>query len=440
MANLTTDTQIKKAIKDSDPAKTVYYGIGGYRGLRIRIRGDYVEFQHRYTHPYTGKRVQLTLGDYNKGYTLEHARQAHRENVALLAQSIDPLENDEKERQKEVTERLNTLQYFINEWKENQQAKNLTKKSLENYAYWLAPIEKQLGKMKVTDITSSVVIRFIKGIQRTHPAKGVKVKGVLKSILQIAKIHQVIDYNPASDLQGTLKPHQTTHHPAITDPAEFAKLLTDIDNMKHGGRYTKEVLQLLALTFARIGDICGMKWADIDTKAKTWTFEPQKAGRREDMVASLVIPLAPQTLAIIESLRPITGHTDFVFYNKGNNRLFYVDKRAVNLALNSPKMNGAGIGKNYCGRGYMDVHSPHGFRASAKTMLMERLGYGELITELQLGHQMLNQYGRAYSRMEMIDQRRAMMNDWANYLDQLRAGKIDNMIYLNAVKAKAMNE
>ena len=69
-------------------------------------------------------------------------------------------------------------------------------------------------------------------------------------------------------------------------------------------------------------------------------------------------------------------------------------------------------------------------------MLMERLGYDELITELQLGHRMVNSYGRAYSRMDMISQRTQMMNDWANYLDQLKAGKIDNVIYLDEAKAK----
>ena len=75
-------------------------------------------------------------------------------------------------------------------------------------------------------------------------------------------------------------------------------------------------------------------------------------------------------------------------------------------------------------------------------MLMERLGYDELITELQLGHRMVNSYGRAYSRMDMISQRTQMMNDWANYLDQLKAGKVDNVIYLDKVKTnqQAINE
>ena len=316
MAGLKTDTQIKKALANSDHGKTEYYAIDGYTGLRIRLRNGRAEFQHRYTHPYTKARKQLTLGIY-PAFTLEQARQAHRDNLALLAQNIDPLEHKEDERLKEVTDRKNTLQYFIDEWREIQKDKKLSKKSIENYGYWLIPIETQLGKMKVTDIKSSTVISFIKNIQKTHPAKGVKVKGLLKAILQIAKIHQVIEHNPASDLQGTLKPHKVGHHPALTTPIELGQLLNDIDNMKHGGRYAKELLQLIALTFARIGDVSSMKWSDIDFKAKTWTFEPQKAGKRGDMVASLVVPLAPQTIAILKQLHAITGNETYVFHNSG---------------------------------------------------------------------------------------------------------------------------
>ena len=75
-------------------------------------------------------------------------------------------------------------------------------------------------------------------------------------------------------------------------------------------------------------------------------------------------------------------------------------------------------------------------------MLMERLGYDELITELQLGHRMVNSYGRAYSRMDMINQRAQMLNDWANYLDQLKAGKVDNILFVdfNNAKQQAVNE
>lgn len=436
MAGLKTVTQIDKAIKET--AKTAPYSIAGYSGLFLSVEVSKATgkkkavFKHRYSHPViTGKRPTITLGTY-PAFTLEQARQIYNDNLALLAMNIDPIEHKESEKQKDIASRKNTVQYFIDEWQAIQQQKNLAPKSVKNYAEWLKPIQNQLGKMRVTDIKPSMVIRFIKDIQKTHPAKGVEVKKLLKSILQIAKANGIIEYNPASDLQGTLTPHKKKHHPAITDPAEFAKLLNEIDSLPADNTHRKEILQLLALTFARVGDICSMKWADINLLARQWEFRPQKAGGRVDM-SDLITPLPLHAVAILERMQGITGGYEYVFYNGRRKQEKYTHQQEINKALNSPAMND--------GKGYQDIHSPHGFRATAKTMLMERLGYDELITELQLGHRMLNSYGRAYSRMDMLTQRKAMMTDWANYLDDLRAGKIDNVIHFTTAKqGKAVNK
>ena len=430
-----TDSQIKKAIKET--TTTTAYPIAGYKGLEINVRikakGQPVaDFRHRYTHPITGKRPYMTLGTY-PAFTLEQARQAYNDNLALLGRDIDPIEHRQAEKQKEVTDRQNTLQHFIDEWWQIQLDKKIAPPTLEKLSYTSKPIAEKLGQSRVTDIKPSDVIRFIKDIQKTHPAKGLEVKNILKSILQIAKASGVIEYNPASDLQGTLKPHKRTHRPAITTPADFGKLLNDIDSLADSPLFLKEILQLLPLTFVRINDLCAMKWADINLFTKQWEFRPQKAGGRDDMT-DLIVPLAPQAIAILESMKAKTGGYDYVFYNGRRKLASYTNRQEVNKLLNSPAMNN--------GKGYANIHSPHGFRASAKTMLMERLGYDELITELQLGHRMMNSYGRAYSRMDMLEQRRAMLTDWANYLDQLKAGKIDNVIYLDKAKAKqqAVNE
>lgn len=432
---LKTDSQIKKAIKDT--TKTTAYPIAGYSGLEINIRVNakgqpVADFRHRYTHPITGKRPYMTLGSY-PAFTLEQARQAYNDNLALLGRDIDPIEHRQAEKQKELADRQNTLQYFIDEWWQNQQDKKVAPQTLQKLSHLVKPISEQLGQSRVTDIKPSDVIRFIKGIQKTHPAKGLEVRTILKNILQVAKANGIIEYNPASDLQGTLKPHKQSHRPAITTPAEYAKLLNDIDSLADSPIFQKEILQLLALTFARIGDICAMKWSDVNLFTKQWEFRPQKAGNRDDMT-DLITPLAPQAIAILESMKAKTGGHEYVFYNPRRKEHKHTHKQAINKVLNSTAMNDS--------KGYKDIHSPHGFRASAKTMLMERLGYDELITELQLGHRMVNSYGRAYSRMDMLDQRRAMLTDWANYLDDLRAGKIDNVIYLDKAKAKrqAVNE
>ena len=432
--DLTTDTQIKRAIKDTIKAgKTISYPIAGYKGLEIRIRPHKdspdatADFRHRYTHPITSKRPYMTLGQY-PALSLADARQYHNDNMQLLAKDIDPIEHRADAKQKDITDRQNTLNHFINEWLEIQNSKNLSKSSIRRHRDVTKVIAKQLGHMKVTDISPSIVIKFIKDIQKTYSYKGLQVKTILKSILQIAKAHMIIEYNPASDLGGTLINHKVKHHAALTDPKEFAELLKDIDRLDDASQlHNKRVLQLLALTFVRVGDMCAMRWADINWFKKQWELKPQKAGNRADMVASIVIPLAPQAIAILEQMKPLTGDSEYVFHNTRRKKEPYHDTLAINKILNSDLMNN--------GQGYKDIHSPHGFRSSAKTMLMERLGYDELITELALGHRMLNAYGTAYNRMAGLEQRADMMTAWANYLDDIKAGKFDNVIRADFKKA-----
>ena len=429
------DSQIPKAIREAIQAgKTTIYPIAGYKGLELRVRPHKdspdatADFRHRYTHPITGKRPYMTLGQY-PALSLADARQYHSDNMQLLAKGIDPIEHRESEKQKQINNRKNTLNHFINEWLDIQDSKNLSSGSIKNNEKALRPIIKHLGHMKVTDITPSVVIKFITDIQKKHTYTGLRVRTVLKSILQIAKAHMIIEYNPASDLQGTLKNHKVKHRPALSnDISAFAKLLNHIDQLDNTSQlYNKSILQLLALTFVRIGDACAMQWADIDLNAKQWHLEPQKGKGRGDMVDSIIIPLAPQAIAILERMQPLTGGYDYVFYNSRRKAAPYHHQQQVNKVLNSDLMNN--------GKGYKGIHTPHGFRASAKTMLMERLGYDELITELALGHAMLNKYGKAYNRMTAIDDRTRMMTKWANYLDAIKAGRFDNVIHADFKKA-----
>lgn len=425
--NITRDAQIRQAIKEAkELGKRISYPVTGFKGLEVQVRLNkglepIADFRHRYTHPITGKRPYMTLGQY-PALTLADARTLHSDNMALLAKGIDPIEFRDSQKQKELLDRMNTLDHFIKEWETIQATKNLSPETLYNHQVILRPIKKRLGHLRVTDITPSLVIKFITEIQKETPAKGLRVKSMLRSVLQLAKKHMIIEHNPASDLQGTLRSHNPSHQPAITEPEQFAKLLNDIDQLDDSSQlYNKRILQLLALTFVRIGDLCSMQWADINWLTKEWKFKPQKAGHRADMVANLVIPLAPQAIEILKQMQELTGDKDYVFYNERRRKAPYHHRQEINKVLNSDLMND--------GKGYKGVHSPHGFRSSAKTMLMERLGYDELITELALGHAMLNQYGRAYNRMEGLDQRKKMMKDWADYLDNLRAGKIDNVIY-----------
>lgn len=441
---VSTDTQIKKAIKQHDKdGKTTYCNVVGFSGLRLRLRGGSNEWQHRYTHPYTGKRPEMTLGHY-PAVSLENARQQHRDNSQLLAQRIDPIAHREKQRQLKQRALKSTFAVIAHDWmteKTSNPAHQPAKRTLENINSYLTPLLDKFGNYPISEITSQQVLALCADVQKTYSSKAKNIQSTANNIFGYAVMKGLLDINPMAQLAGVsaLQPHKTKHYPAITDPKEFAVLLRDIDAIQNTRNYNKPVLQLLALTFVRKGDICAMRWQDIDWQAKQWIFTPQKGDGRSDMVDSLIVPLSTQAFEILAQMHTLTGAHEFVFYNARRKQAAHIDSKALNKQLCDPSMNGAGIGQHYDGNGYKGVHTPHGFRASAKTLLMERLECDELITELQLGHNMLNKYGKAYNRMHAIKKRTHMMQRWADYLDALRAGKIDNVIHADFNQSKEKN-
>lgn len=447
-------SQIERHIKESIAAnQELILPIAGFKGLEIRIRPSQktdkatTDFRHRYTHPITGKRPYLSLGNY-PAFSLAQAKQAYTDNLVLLEQGIDPKEHREQEREQKAHSLDSTFKAVADDWlaeQTNNPDHVLAEQTLKNWGFLLEPLLNEFAETPIDTITTPQVLRLFKQVQKTHIQKGNRVKGIASRIFAHAVINGLIEHNPVTAVKEAraLKPTRQKHHPAIIEPQELALLLNEIDSLPSGsGNFNKEILQLLALTFARIGDICTMRWAEIDMSAKQWEFEPQKGVNRNDMVDSLVIPLVPQTMAIIERMKPITGGMEYVFYNGRRKSKPFADGQQVNKLLNSQSMNKAKIGKDFCNRGYFGVHSPHGFRATARTILEERLNYDYRLIEMQLGHNVRDSNGRAYNRVKWLDKRHDMMAAWANYLDDLKAGKVDNIIYLDKAKAnqQAVNE
>lgn len=397
--------------------------IAGCEGLQLRIRPNGKrEFRHRYSHPFLKKRPEMTLGIYPT-ISLKRAKELYQNNLTLLANNIDPLQ-DREQQQKQLEQSLNsTFEKVASQWLAHRLAVGNApaQSTLNSYNRMLKYINQQFANAPIDQLTMTTLVSFCQDMQARRGVEvGHDVKTVLNYVFDYAVSRGLVEFNPVKLFPSrSLAPSTNKPEPAITTPVAFAKLLQDIEQMQPKQPDVIPVLKLLALTYARIGDICAMKWADVDLDSQQWRFEPQKGKGRRDMVDELVIPLAPQAVAILTTQFKLTGKQPFVFATAGN-RFGYLNPSAVNYALNK-------YGND--GKGYEGIHCPHGFRASAKTMQMERLGYDELITELQLGHKMLNKYGRAYSRFEFIEQRITMMNEWANYIDDLCLGKISNLLF-----------
>jgi integrase len=218
--------------------------------------------------------------------------------------------------------------------------------------------------------------------------------------------------NPAADLRDALKPVQSRHHAAIVDPKQAGALLRDV--MAYEGHpVTRAALQLSALLLLRPGELRHMEWAWLDLDGALLTVPPEVMKRKKadklDGPPHLV-PLAPQAVAILRVLLPLTG---------GEGRRFVFPSLLTGeRCMSENTVRGA---LRRMGYGNDDM-TAHGFRAMARTMIAERLCIAPEVIEAQLAHAVGDALGRAYNRTQFIEQRRDMMGKWADYLDRLREG------------------
>jgi len=207
--------------------------------------------------------------------------------------------------------------------------------------------------------------------------------------------------NLAADLRGALTPYKKKHQAAVR-PEEFPVLLRAIAGYEDiGDKQTRLALQLLALTFTRTNELIGATWAEFDIDAAIWTVPAE----RMKMKTEHVVPLSKQAIAILEELKVIGGGSRFVF--PGRNRDRPISNNTMLFALYR--------------LGYKGRMTGHGFRAVASTMLNEK-GFRADVIERQLAHSERDEVRGAYNRAEYLPERKKMMQQWANYLDKLKAG------------------
>lgn len=213
-----------------------------------------------------------------------------------------------------------------------------------------------------------------------------------------------------ADLKGALKPYRGKHHAAITDPAQLGALLRDIQQYK-GGLIVRTALLLAPMLFQRPGELRGAAWAEIDLDQALWTIPSQrmkrtKAGKENGEPHT--VPLPRQAVALLRELVPLTGRGVLVFPGE----------RSHDRPISDNSVRTALLSLGYSSQ----VQTWHGFRATARTMLAERLDLDPLVIEAQLAHSVKDANGRAYNRTQYLAHRCAMMQAWADYLDKLRTG------------------
>ncbi|MHB1199175.1 MAG: tyrosine-type recombinase/integrase [Polaromonas sp.] len=401
-----TDTFVKNVKPTGAPAGDKHTDGGGMY-LLVNAGGKYWRMNYRFA----DKRKTLALGVY-PAVSLLKARQRRDKARELLADGIDPSAAKREEKQATAVAAANTFELVAREFH-----KSKGDSWSASYAEkWLRGLEKDLfpylGSLPLATITAPVLLDALRRVEK---------RGAVESAHTLRQTAgQVFRYgiqtgrcerSPSLDLHGALKPVTVKHMAAILEPFKVGELLRAIDGYS-GQSMTRAALALSALLFQRPGNIRQMEWAWVNFDNALLTIPSQDMKRRKHQKINgrpHLVPLAPQALAHLAELRPLTGHGRYVFPSLRTGER-PMSENTVNAALRRMGFR-------------QDEMSAHGFRATARTLMIERMpGISADVIEAQLAHGKSGPLGMAYDRAEFLEQRRKMMVEWADYLDKLRIG------------------
>ena len=220
---------------------------------------------------------------------------------------------------------------------------------------------------------------------------------------------KVAQRNITEGLQKRLTPYRGKSFAAIVEPARFGDLLRAIKRYK-GGPIVRAALQLAPVLYQRPGNLAAMEWAELDLDAALWTIPSMKMKRtkaEKEQGEPHVVPLPVQAVAVLRNLHPLTGHGRYVFPGERSH-----DRPISDNTMRSA-LYSLGLGNE---------QTVHGFRASARTMLVDQLNLDPLAIEANLAHAVKDSNGRSYNRTQYLQQRFEQIQKWADYLDKLATG------------------
>ena len=408
-----------KAIKPGDPRKRLNDGDGLH--LLLFVKGGAHGWRLAYT--FNGTRNILSLGTYpDSGLSL--ARRKADEARKLIREGTDPSDarKDAKakaEAKREAERKADaglppegSFEAVAREWlatvhsaKSTEGHADRTRIRMEQDLFpWIG--RRPIGEIDAPELLASLRRVEARGaVETAH-----RVKYAAGQVFRYGIATGRCTRDVAADLRDALAPVHVRHHAAITDPKRVGELLRAIAAYKGHG-VTRAALQLAPLVFQRPGELRMAEWSEVDLDAALWTIPSERLKRTKQDKArgpAHLVPLAPQAVAILRDLHPLTGHGRYLFPS------LRTGERPMSDAAVLAALRRMGFPK--------DEMTGHGFRAMARTMLAERLGVAESVIEAQLAHAVRDSLGRAYNRTEFVEQRRGMMQTWADYLDRLRKG------------------
>ncbi len=388
------DIQVKNA-KPGEKARKLADGGGLF--LLVHPNGSkYWRLKYRFA----GKEKLLALGVYPE-VGLKEARDKRFKARKQLSTGVDP--GEARKAEKVAKTGADSFEAITREWFDKFSptwAPSHSSKVIRRFEKDIFPY---LGKRPISEINAPELLAVLRRVEdRGAIETAHRAKQNCGQVFRYAVATGRAERDPTGDLKGALPPPKKSRHAAITDPKQVGELLRAIEAYT-GSPIVRAALQLSALVFVRPGELRGAEWSEIDLPGKQWIIPAE----RMKMGIEHIVPLSQQAVAILEELKPLTGSSNYVFPGARSN------KRP--LSDNGPRTALRAMG--YAN----DKMTPHGFRAMASTLLNEQ-GWRSDVIERQLAHSEQNKVRAAYHRSEYLEERRKMMQAWADYLDGLKTG------------------
>lgn len=394
-----TDIAIRRA-QPGNKARKMFDGGGMYLEV-APSGGKWWRLKYRFG----GKEKRISLGVY-PDVSLKEARLRRAQARQLLAREIDPSQHRKAQKAAGEQRSANSFEAVAREWFAKQTPNWATTHANRVVSQLERDVFPWMGSRPVAGITAPELLTVVRRIeQRGAPESARRTLRICGQVFRYAVATGRAKSDPSGSLRGALATVKGGHFAALTEPKQVGPFLRVLDGYE-GTLIVRCALRLAPLVFVRPGELRHAQWSDMDLEGAEWRYTVTKTDTPH------VVPLSRQAVEILRDLRPLTGQGRYVFPSartpKGDRPM---SNNAILAALRR-----LGISK--------EEMTAHGFRAMARTLLDEVLGFRPDFIEHQLAHAVRDPNGRAYNRTAYLPERRVMMQKWADYLDQLKTGAV----------------
>lgn len=407
LAKPLTDIQPKNAKPKEKPYKLTDGG-----GLYLLINPDGSKYW-RMGYRFEGIERLLAFGKY-PDKSLKDAREARIAAREQINAGIDPSQAKRIDKINKATSNANTFEAVARAWNANKLDSWQTRTATNVLHRLEKDVFPLIGKYPIAEIKAPVMLDVLRQIEKRGALDMAKRQGqVCGQIFRFAIAEGKAEINPVPSLRGALKPSAKGNHAAITpdDLPDFIRAFEKIE-----GRMfipTKVMFRLMMLTFVRTSELTTTEWSEIDLDNENWVipWQRMKMGKKkiEPRKVNHHVFLPRQGWELLRELHTITGGNKYLFPNQRDH-----EKPATNFGILAALKR----------MGYSGKMTGHGFRSLAMGVIKERLGYRHEVVDRQLSHASGDAYGEAYDRALFLDERKVMMQQYADYLDNVASGKV----------------